>query len=234
MIRFALLSVLLACCFATAQAREVITLGKSNGAMGTIAEAVLREAYRRVGIELAIKEFPAERALNEANRGILDGELSRMAGIEARYPDLVRIPVAINRIEGMVYTNRADFRVDGWDSLRPYLIGVRIGIKFAEDGTHGMRVQRVPTNEQLFSKLELGRTDIVVSTRTEGEAMIRRLKTRHVRALEPPLLTIDLFHYLHRKNQDLVPRLTDTLRQMEREGRIRAIQQDALAELRKK
>ncbi len=223
-----LLLVALLCATSASSAQQFITIGRSNGVMGTLAEAVLREAYQQLNIELRVRELPAERALNEANRGTTDGDMTRIAGLEARYPNLLRIPVAVNQIEGMVFTSGTDIKVTGWESLRPYRIGVRIGIKFAEDGTRGMNVQPVATNELLFSKLELGRTDIIVASRIEGQVLMKRLNTRKVRPVEPPLTTISLYHYVHRRHQALVPRLTRVLQAMEQSGRIKAIRESAL------
>jgi hypothetical protein len=45
-----------------------------------IIDLVLKEAFRRVGIEISIIAVPAERALRNAGEGIEDGTFSRIAG----------------------------------------------------------------------------------------------------------------------------------------------------------
>ncbi|MES2295821.1 MAG: transporter substrate-binding domain-containing protein [Pseudomonadota bacterium] len=226
-----LAALIVGCALAPARAQPAIVLGKSDSSVTRISEAIVREAYARVGVALQVRQFPSERSLQEANIGRLDGDMTRIAGIEERYPNLLRVPVPVLHVESLVYTNRAQFEVKGWDSLRPYRIGIRLGIKFAEDGTRGMQVQVVPSNEQLFTKLELGRTDVIVSTRIEGSLMMKKLNTRHVRALAPALGEVTLYHYLHKRNAALVPKIAAALRAMEQEGRMQAIERDELARM---
>ncbi len=202
-----------------------------NDYAADISESVLEEAYAQLDIKVSTHTFPAERSLSMSNAGQVDGEVNRIFGIEQKYANLVRIPVAINWIEGIAYTNKKNTPILDWESLRPYSIGIRIGTKFAEIGTNGMNVKAVTSNDQMFMMLDNFRVDVVISTRMEGMLTSRRLNLKNISALEPPLARFKLFHYLHTKHKNLVPRLTRILKNMESEGRIREIRNTVIAEL---
>jgi len=57
-----------------------------------IIDLVLKEAFRRVVIEISIIFVPAERALRNVNDGIEDGNFLRIAGMSDKYPELVQLP----------------------------------------------------------------------------------------------------------------------------------------------
>ncbi len=214
-----------------AHAEERIVIGSANGPISQVAQAVLREAYQNIGVTLVTKTVAIGQGPVDANRGVLDGEPARVAGLEARFPHLVRVPVPVIAVDAVVFTNRAKFKVNGFESLRPYRIGVLSGVKFAADGTHGMQVESMPSNEQLFTKLEHGDIDVVVTTRIEGVLILRRIKAKQVTMLEPPLETIYLYHYLNERHRDLAARLTESLRQMDQKGRIRNVRHQTLARM---
>lgn len=212
--------------------RQMLVLSRPEDLVATISENVLREAYQRMGIRIYTEIMPAERALMMANSGRINGEVNRIKGIDKAYPNLIRVPVPINRIEAVVFTRHHVFPVTGWDSLKPYLIGIRRGTKFAEKGTRGFRVQAVDDNAQLFHKLYLGRTDLAVTSRVEGLDLIKKHRFYGIRALEPPLVTLELFHYLHKSRSSMLPKITAVLEDMAKEGRIRAIRDENISQIR--
>ncbi|MES2263239.1 MAG: transporter substrate-binding domain-containing protein [Pseudomonadota bacterium] len=222
---------LLTCLANPAPAQERITLGSANGSIAAVSRQVLQEAYRHIGIDLITATAPTERSLSDSNRGLLDGQLARIAGLEEQYPNLVRIPVPIVTVDAVAFTKQARFDVKGWDSLRPYRIGIVQGQKFATNGTRGMQVVSLPSTEQLFIELDAGHIDVAVSTRIEGVLMTRQIKAQHIILLEAPLEKIILYHYVHQRHRALVPQLTAVLDKMEKDGRIDAIRRQILARL---
>ncbi|MCP4107581.1 MAG: hypothetical protein GY749_18900 [Desulfobacteraceae bacterium] len=124
-------------------AQDDLVFSKPDDPVADISEKILKEAYQKIGIRISVTAFPAERALRTSNSGLSDGEVNRIKGINEQYLSLVMVPVEINILEGVVFTIDVSFPVTGWESLRPYNIGIRIGIKFAEKGTVGMDVDKV-------------------------------------------------------------------------------------------
>ena len=206
------------------QATEPLEFSAIENSINTlISERVVAEAYRRIGIQITTKQYPAARAIKLSANGSMDGELFRIGGLEKAYPNLVQVPVPINVMEGVVLTKHTDFPVDGWQSLKPFRVGIQRGIMFAERGTasiHGLKTHAVNSNEQLFGMLSKNRTDIIVVSRLNGLQTLKTLRIPDIHILEPPIETYFLYHYLHRKHRHLVPRLTAALKEMEAEGLI--------------
>lgn len=206
---------------------------------------ILEEAYHRLGIDFEFRHYPAERSLRIANAGEeVDGELFRgvNAKIEENYLNLIKIPVPLTYGEFVVFTREVNFEIDGWESLRPYHIGIEIGVKGIERGTEGMNVEKVPETDKLFLMLAEGRFDIAVAPRTVGLMHLTRLSNlygeyenfQHISVLEPPIKKDPLYHYLHAKHTDIVPRLTMVLEDMNSNGDIQTIIDRAMIEIMEK
>ncbi len=57
---------------------------------------VMKEAFRRIDIQVEFQSYPVERSLQIANYGKTHGELSRIKGIDKNYENLIQIPVPNN------------------------------------------------------------------------------------------------------------------------------------------
>lgn len=191
--------------------------------MEQVTRAVLTEAYAKIDVPVRFKEVPAARALAESSSGVTDGELHRIAGLSARFPKLIQVNVPVNWFDTVVVTRKVRFTPNGWKSLRPYRIGYHYGIQAFERGTHGMKVDPAPTNELVLRKLQRGRTDIALMTDVEARELIARLGDAQLQVLSPPIARIALYHYVHKKHAQMVPRLEAALRTMDADGSIEAI-----------
>lgn len=148
-----------------------------------ISEVIVREAYERIGYQVEITKYPPERALKLANSGQADGDVQRIDGLSEHYPNLIQLKPAINYIEGSVFTAGKDISVDGWDSLRQHRIGLIRGIKFAELNTKGMDHHFVGNYPALFTMLDKGRFDLIVSPRLNGSYHLKRLQIEGIDAI---------------------------------------------------
>jgi len=188
-----------------------------------ISEVVLKEAYQRIGINIRIIKQPGKRALRSSNSGKTDGEVMRSKGINAEYSNLIMIPVPVNYVDFVAFTKNVDFTVNGPQSLKPYKVGVRRGVKLSEGLTKGLNPLVVDREEQLLSILDRGRVDVILMSRIGGLAQIKKLKLKGIKILEPPLATGGRYHYLHMKHENLVAEITESLKNMEQEGEIQKI-----------
>lgn len=198
-----------------------------------IAERIMEIAYRRLGMSMNVHYLPGERSLRSANNGEMDAELYRKLGMDRDYPNLVIVPVPLMTYEIVIFTNGTNFVVNGWESLRPYTIGFVKGIKIIEQNTIGMKLESAPTVRQAFQKMLLGRSDIVVSNRISGQAVLDEIKQTDITVLTPPLATFPVFHYLNKKHAALVPALTEVLQKMQKDKTIEGIQNAVLAEMQR-
>ena len=173
----------------------------------TVSE-IMKGAYRKLGIEVDIRYLPGKRSLHYSNIGHADAELFRMAGMNNVFHNLIRVPVALMELETVVYARRSDIVINGWVSLKPYKIGFLRGFKKAEENTQGMHVYFAEKMSSLFDLLVNGRVDLVIESRIGGKNSLDPEAHAVIIPLEPPIDKFEIFHYLHRENKSLLPRLT--------------------------
>jgi polar amino acid transport system substrate-binding protein len=220
----------------TLPTKVVISYGGPVGDAG-VASEILQEAYQQLGIEVVIESVPQARSLILSNDGEIDGEIARIAGLEAQYPNLVMVPVVLIEQEGMAFTRQDKaFLLNGWDSMQPYSIVYMNGVKWSEEGTQGMdRVVMVTQPEQMFQMLEMGRADVALAPRLSGTLVIKQLGYTDIQPLEPPLIVNKLYHYLNIKHSAvLLPQITAVLEKMEASGRLREIREQTIAAMLEK
>jgi len=190
-----------------------------------VADRIVREAFRRAGVSVKIiNDTPSERALVNANEGVVDGEYLRIAGLEKKYPNLVMVPESICAYEFTAFAKNRAIRVKGWESLRPYNVGYITGWKILEENVTGVKsVTAVRNDDALFELLRSDRADLVIFERLRAEAYLSRTGDREIRRLNPPLARREMYLYLNRGNATLVPVLAKALRQMKQDGTWRRI-----------
>ena len=71
---------------------------------------------------------------------------------------------------------------------------------------------------QLMTVLKLNRVDVVLIERWMGISEGRRLGIADLRALEPPLARREMFLYLHKTHERLIPDIADALRGIKADG----------------
>jgi polar amino acid transport system substrate-binding protein len=181
-------------------------------------EEVAREAFRRAGYGLRVLPLPHERALQNANAGIEDGDLYRAAGFENDYPNLVQVPQPLLEQDFVAMSRRADIEVLGWPDLARYSVGYVTGNKILERQLQGVAQQTsVRDNAALFAMLAADRVDVILINRWVGYLAAQQAGLA-VRVQEPALLRVPMFIYLHRKHESLAPRLATALAEVRRDG----------------
>ncbi|MFD2205849.1 substrate-binding periplasmic protein [Kiloniella antarctica] len=211
---------------------QLVFTGIENSSYATISERVMREAYGRLGIDAKFPRLPAARALAVANSGRVDGELYRIKNIQLKYKKLIMLPVPIGIMEGVAITTNSKISLDGWQSLEPYRVCIRNGVKFAEAGTKKMKVDVANSNEQLFMNLGMNRCDVIVLARLTSIELAQNFEKEMKIPLQYHVVqTYPLFHYLHKKNKHLVPKLTEILEAMEADGTIAKIRAQYIDEI---
>lgn len=206
---------------ANAQA-ATLTIGTNNTPLDRRAlEDLTREALRRLGMTLTFVSLPSERSLHTANLGEIDGEGLRVAGLSTSYPNLIQVPERYIGISFVAFSSKPGIRLDqGWASLAPYSVAFINGWKMFEANASGARViNKVDKPEQLFRMLDSGRVDLALYTLADGLALARSMGLQQtIKVVEPALKNVDMFVYLHRRHEALVPRLAQVLREMKSDG----------------
>ncbi len=210
---------------------ETLTLNTAfDGPIRTVFESLMKEALGRNGFTVSVQSLPAERAIQQANSGMNDGDGPRVAGLDRQYPDLIQVPEKLLDMEFVGFSKNAMIRTDRWESLKPYRIGIIRGWKILESNIVGTRsLEIVGSAEALFNLLEKDRIDIAVTGKAEGLNRIREQKMKNIRVLNPPLAKKEMFLYLHKKHEKLVPEIAASLKDMKREGKYNQIADPVLS-----
>ena len=217
------------------EAADRLTLVAAANTVDTLtSEVIVREAYRRIGIDLIIKKAPGERALRMADGGQVAGDVQRIDNLSKVYKNLIQLRPAINYIEGSAFAQKGDFRIDGWDSLRPHRLGIIRGIKFAENNTRGMDTYVAKDYPGLFRMLRGGRVDIAISPSLNGRYQSQKLGITGIRELKPAIQRFDLFHYIHKSQAALKPKLEAVFRDMKASGELKKIRDHVIGVLLKR
>jgi len=182
-------------------------------------DIVTKEALSRIGIQLVTVHLPAERGLKNANAGIEDGEMSRIAGLEKVYPNLIRVPEKIMDWEFYAFSSKNITLNGNWESLESYSVAFINGWKILENNVPtNVLVTKVKNPDQLFGLMIKRRADVILYERWGGLKFIQEKKLVDVKILEPFLAKREMFIYLHKKHESIVPRLALALRDMKQDG----------------
>ena len=206
--------------------KQVVVVGssKNEDALNGVMWSAMREAYERANLVMKLQLFPARRSIYMANAGRLDAELLRTPAIEDEQKSLIRVDVPV------YWTNETPFYVDSKYAVKSYqeLKNVPIAYKrgvFTWEERVGDFPLAVPvsTDEQGMSLLAADRIKVFLDNDLLGRRTIARLGLKNI-ITGKPFFRFSLYHYVHFSHADLVPRLEKSLRTMQRDGTLAAIQ----------
>ncbi len=188
------------------------------------SDRVIREACRRLGIEVQIVAVSSARSLSNVERGVDDGNFLRIKGFDKKYPHLVRVPEKIIDVQFVIFSKDSQLKTPNWESLRPYHVGYVRGWLIAEQNIKDVKEITVVENRtSLFKVLESDRIELAFAELYGGYYLMKTLNLPHLSIAHPPLATMEMFLYLNNKHEKLVPKLTAVLKEMKRDGTYNAI-----------
>ncbi len=178
-------------------------------------DLVLSEAFASIGHGIEIRYISGGRGTHNADNGIDDGTFVRILSTGRRFPNLVRVPVALWQSEFVVVSKGLDFAPRGWDSLRSLTVAFpRTWHVFEKNVVTTRSPTRVARPQQLVPLLNSQRVDAVLLSRGLALRLFNGTSGRDITIHEPPLATSDLFLFLNRRHADLVPGLASALRRI--------------------
>jgi len=182
-------------------------------------DLVLKEALHRIGYKLDSRGLPNERSLINTNRGIIDGEAQRIAGMEKKYPNLIRVQEKIMDWQFVAFSKQKIDTTAGWKSLTSYTASFIMGWKIFEYNVPKQTSITTVQNEKiLFNLLKRDRIDVVLYELWQGLELIKSHNYTNIELSTPPLTTREMFTYLHKKHAHLAPKLAQALKKMKHDG----------------
>jgi len=220
--------------FRVGSANDIITLnttGKpplNDKSMNGFMDQVSKIAFDRIGLTLMTVQLPAERGLINSNKGIVDGEMSRISGLQKNYPNLLIVPEKIMNWEFVAIGPEEIDTSVGWQSLKGKDVALINGWKILEKNVAPIAsIIKVSSPEQLFVMLQRQRTDYILYERW-GAAKYLMESSVKASVKMPPLAEREMYIYLHKKHKALIPKLADALRGLKEDGTYKKIREQAL------
>jgi len=213
-----------------AHAQETLVFSAVKGTSPTkIIQKTLQHAYQKIGIRIELKELPGERGLIYSQKGITDGVAFRTKEIEQQFNNLKRIDVPLSVDEMFFFVKRGnEFQVEGWQSVpKGQILAYQRGVKFAQNNTakFAIKTYTVADSDQLFLLLKYDRVDVVIAGATMGSRIIKEMNLQEIVRLSPPIHTSVLYHYLHKKHDHIIAKISAVLKDMESSGELQMIQE---------
>lgn len=79
----------------------------------------MTELYRKLGIEIEIKEESPARAAADSTSGLTDGEIGRIVSFNAAAPQLIRVPTPFYTGDTVAFARKdQNIKLEGADSLK--------------------------------------------------------------------------------------------------------------------
>lgn len=178
---------------------------------------VLEHAYKKLDIDIKIQSLQGNRGVALSNKGILDGEILRSKSVEVNHTNLIRVDFPLDSSQLHFFVKRGnEFKVTGWDSIPDeYYLGYPDGLKIIQTAIikHQLKADKSSSLQVMFKKLDAGRNDVVVAG-VNRLTLINEMGLNEITLLEPPIETHFLYHYLHEKHSELVPKITEIVKEM--------------------
>lgn len=217
---------------------DTYTLNTSTGApyatpdQQGFLDLIVKEAFERIGRKGNVAMYSAsKRALINANEDVDQGVAMRVKNLEKKFPNLVRVPESIIENDFVAYARDLQLSTASWDTLKPYAVThVHGWVIFERNMPKGQNVTTVKEPNQMFKMLDKERVDIALYERWQGLQYVKA-KGLTVRVLEPPLASVSMYMYVHKKHANLVGELDQALKAMKADGTYQAIFDETLTPL---
>ncbi len=194
-------------------------------------DLIVKNMFERNGIEARVVLLPSERSLINANKGIDDGNIARIKGINKKYSNLIMVPEKIIDFEFVAFTKNRQFRVNNWEQLQQYNVTFINGWKvFEKKVKHYKSLVRARDSAQLFNLISNGRADIALYDLWSGLWWLKH-NPDEIYYLKPPIASFQLYLYVHKKHKNLVPDLARALKSMKADGTYQKIYNQSLRSL---
>ena len=191
--------------------------------LASMAQAVLRVAYARLGVDFVAQELPLRRALALTVAGELDGDLMRTSALIQDNPSLlqVRVPVAIG-VYAAYRRGECPARISIAELAQTRVAYFR-GIRAIEMALPQQALIAANNSWDVMRLLQHNIADYALGMQTETDALLAAREVQGICRVAEPVIVQPLYHALHKRHAQLLPRLEAVLAEMEKKGEISRI-----------
>lgn len=194
-----------------------------NSEVAQMAQAVLRQAYAKAGIEFNPTTLPLRRSLQMADRGDTDGEMMRSAGTLKELPHLIRIDVPVARLVLNAYRRGECPRSTSVAELSQQRIAYFRGTRSIERLLPASALMPADDTWDALRRLQAGMADGVLGAELETDALLLSHGLRGICKIAEPVADAPLYHALHERHAAAAAKLEQVLRDMQASGEIARI-----------
>ncbi len=194
-----------------------------------LLDRIAAEAFRRLDIKIEITHLPAERSLINANSGVDDGDLVRIAGLSEQYPNLIMVPEKLMDFSLVAFAKDETPVIEGWKSLARYNNGIVRGWKLMEWNIPPEKLIQVENLDLLLLLLEKKRIDLAVFELYQAQWNIDRFNRKGIKAIFPPLEKREMYLYLNKRHKNIIDKLADSIKSMKNDGTYQKIYKETIS-----
>jgi len=190
-----------------------------------IGRLIIPKIYEKLNIDVEISPKPGKRAQAYATSGKRDGEIMRIWTYGIENKTTLRVPTPYYKLETMAFIKKdSNVIINSKDDLKNYkLLKVR-GVKHTNNITSGLQnVQDVESTEKMMKFLQANRADVALTNTVDGLLILKKLGYSNIVPIDKPLAELDLYHYLHKKNKHLIPKVDKIIKQMKANGELQKV-----------
>lgn len=197
-------------------------------------DRVIKEVFHRIGVEADVIVYQnSAKSLENANVGIDDGVALRIEGLEKKFPNLMRVPEKLMDNDFVAYSTKVPYATDNWASMDGFKIAHVNGWQIFQNNLAGHKATSKTKNaQQMFDLLTANEVDFILYERWQGLWRAQQLGVP-IQASEPPLASMKMFMYLHKKHAHLVEGAAAALADMKKDGTYGKIFNQTLGRLSK-
>ncbi len=192
-----------------------------------VGKIIVPEIFGSAGAAVAITPQPGKRAQMLAKMGKKDGEIMRIFTYGLENPTTLRVPIPYYYLETMAFVKKGSGIVirETSDLWNYKIVKVR-GVKHTNNIIEGMpkgQVHDASSSEDMMAFLQAGRAEVALTNTVDGHIALRRLGYSNIVPNGKPLKVLDLYIYVHEKNDQLVPKLNEAIKKMKDSGELKQL-----------
>lgn len=200
-----------------------------------ISQAIFVQMMSNLKMTVVVEPLPPARANMYNNNLHLDGELARIDTYAKKNPDLIRVEPSHYSLSSVVYMRKTHFKkISSITDLLDLKVGHIRGVQHSADLVKYLsKVEEVNDSKNLFTMLNAGRFDAVITTSIDGDITLAKLKLDDQLV---PVLSLDkrgLYVYLNKKSAHLRNAISKELDRMKKSGEMDLIIRDEIERLSK-
>jgi polar amino acid transport system substrate-binding protein len=212
----------LCCCTAVSAAESYQFASINLLAEQEVGRIVIPQLYQKLDIAVTISPLPGKRAEHAAVNGLLDGEIMRIYSYGEENPCMLRVPTPYYHLETMPFVlANSNIRINHRDDLRSLSIAKVRGVKHTNNMTSGMSdVHDLDSLAEIIRMVARGFVDVALTNTLGGLLTLKELQIDTVVPSGKALDRQALYHYIHNKHQNLLPRIDAVIAESKASGEL--------------